>query len=202
MSLAEVHSLRLLPQRPIIEYAEPAIVVRELSYRYEPATQRVRRYADPMLNALLKYTLPPTRMPFMTITWALRDLSLAIYPGEVVAVTGPRGSGKSTLLKLIARKIAPTIGDVQTCGVVRLMAVSAADTEIAGVDVLLIEAGTLLDETLPPLRATVARARQRNAAVLIATRDADSISRLCTRVLCLNQGALASDEDTTENAPQ
>ncbi|OGV97438.1 hypothetical protein A2W24_05685 [Microgenomates group bacterium RBG_16_45_19] len=48
--------------------------------------------------------------------WALKDISLAVEPGEVVGVLGPNGSGKSTLLKLIAGVTEPTTGLVTVKG--------------------------------------------------------------------------------------
>jgi ABC-type polysaccharide/polyol phosphate transport system ATPase subunit len=48
--------------------------------------------------------------------WALRDVSLAIAPGEAVGLVGRNGSGKSTLLRVIAQIIKPTAGRVETSG--------------------------------------------------------------------------------------
>jgi ABC-2 type transport system ATP-binding protein len=49
-------------------------------------------------------------------TWALRDCSLAIPDGHVVALVGPNGAGKSTLLNLAVGLTAPSAGVVTVLG--------------------------------------------------------------------------------------
>jgi ABC-2 type transport system ATP-binding protein len=49
-------------------------------------------------------------------TWALRDCSLAIPAGSVVALVGHNGAGKTTLLNLIVGLIEPTEGSVSVLG--------------------------------------------------------------------------------------
>jgi putative ABC transport system ATP-binding protein len=48
---------------------------------------------------------------------ALKDINLAVHPGEFVAVMGPSGSGKSTLLTLAGGLQFPTRGRVFVEGV-------------------------------------------------------------------------------------
>ena len=43
---------------------------------------------------------------------ACRDVSFALYPGEVLAVVGESGSGKTTLLQLLSAQLAPSVGRV------------------------------------------------------------------------------------------
>ncbi len=48
--------------------------------------------------------------------WVLRDLSLTVEPGEIVALLGPNGVGKTTLLRVIATLIRPQRGEVRLFG--------------------------------------------------------------------------------------
>jgi len=52
-----------------------------------------------------------------TDRWALRDVSLRIPAGAVVALVGENGSGKTTLVKLLCRMYEPTEGRILVDGV-------------------------------------------------------------------------------------
>jgi ATP-binding cassette subfamily B protein len=51
-----------------------------------------------------------------TEPWVLREVSLRIPPGTVVAVVGENGAGKSTLVKLLCRFYQPTAGTITVDG--------------------------------------------------------------------------------------
>ncbi len=46
----------------------------------------------------------------------LREVSLALAPGEALAVAGPNGAGKTTLLRLLAGLMRPTAGEIRILG--------------------------------------------------------------------------------------
>ncbi len=48
--------------------------------------------------------------------WALKDVSLDVYEGEIVGIIGRNGAGKTTLLNIMARVLFPTEGDVYSNG--------------------------------------------------------------------------------------
>jgi ABC-2 type transport system ATP-binding protein len=48
--------------------------------------------------------------------WALRDCTLALPSGRVIALVGPNGAGKSTLLRLSVGLLAPTAGSIEIFG--------------------------------------------------------------------------------------
>jgi len=47
---------------------------------------------------------------------AVRDLSLTIWPGEVLGLVGPNGAGKTTTLRCLAGIIPATHGTIRVCG--------------------------------------------------------------------------------------
>jgi len=48
--------------------------------------------------------------------WALKDVNLEIFDGEVLGIVGKNGAGKSTLLKLMSRVTSPTTGNIKIKG--------------------------------------------------------------------------------------
>src|SRR3990167_1962255 len=82
---------------------QPIIEIRKLSKKYSLGT--VQHYYT-LRDSLSQIFRPTAHADF----WALKDVSLKIFPGEVVGIIGANGAGKSSLLKVLSRITPPTSG--------------------------------------------------------------------------------------------
>ncbi len=55
-------------------------------------------------------SLEKNRCPYCGTVWAANDISLDVYPGEVLGIVGESGSGKSTLMQSLYFDLEPTQG--------------------------------------------------------------------------------------------
>ncbi|MEA2278499.1 MAG: energy-coupling factor transport system ATP-binding protein [Solirubrobacteraceae bacterium] len=173
----------------------------------------------------------------------LRDVDLALAPGERVALMGRNGAGKSTLLRHLGGLRAPTRGNVDAAGRVALLLqnpndyllhetvgaeASAAALAAVGLDGLAarhprdlsggerqrLALAVVLDGGEPPAAVLLdeptrgmdraakadlaARLRGLDAAVLVATHDAEFAAAVAQRVVLLADGRPIADGPVEE----
>ncbi len=84
---------------------EPVVWTDRLSVRYRIPKEKV--------SGLKEFAIrwAQGRLEYETF-WALKDLNLQVYPGELFGIVGRNGAGKSTLLKVVAGLLHPEQGRV------------------------------------------------------------------------------------------
>ena len=68
-------------------------------------------------GSAIKFEAVTFHYPSRPLRAALTDFSLAVSPGETVAIVGPSGAGKSTVFQLLLRFYDPTSGRIELDGV-------------------------------------------------------------------------------------
>ncbi|MDE6851194.1 MAG: ABC transporter ATP-binding protein [Lachnospiraceae bacterium] len=88
-----------------------AVKVKNVGMRFNLSQERV----DNLKEYLIKFVRRDLKYDEF---WALKDIDFDIKKGERLGVLGLNGSGKSTLLKVVSGVLKPSVGSVQTRGIV------------------------------------------------------------------------------------
>ena len=92
-----------------INRQDEIIRLENVSVRYNLPSERIGTFKEYVIRILQR------KIRFNSF-WALRDVNLLVYPGEVLGIIGKNGAGKSTILKVISRVLRPTEGRVVVYG--------------------------------------------------------------------------------------
>ncbi|MGC9318795.1 MAG: ABC transporter ATP-binding protein [Armatimonadota bacterium] len=88
----------------------PVVEIEEMWKRYRRHHDRPARLKDAFLQRVLG------RVHKVEETWAVRDFTMRVGPGEIVGLIGPNGCGKTTVLSIVAGVLEPTRGKVRVRG--------------------------------------------------------------------------------------
>jgi ABC-2 type transport system ATP-binding protein len=101
-------SLQATAEESVTNLVE-AVHLEAVSVRYRVPSERVGTFKEYFIRRLKGQVQ-------MRTFWALQNVALDVYPGEVFGLVGVNGAGKSTLLKVVARVLRPTKGRVVVRG--------------------------------------------------------------------------------------
>jgi len=94
----------------IITKAENEIIrLENVSVRYRLPSERIGTFKEYIIRLIQR------KIRFNSF-WALHEVNLSVYSGEVFGIIGKNGAGKSTMLKVISRVLRPTEGRVVVYG--------------------------------------------------------------------------------------
>lgn len=120
---------------------ETTIKLEDVSVRYRAPEERVNTFKEYAIRRLKQQVV-------YRDFWALHNINLEIYKGEIFGIIGRNGAGKSTLLKVISRVVAPTEGRVWVKGHISpLLELGAGfHPELTGIENIFLN-GTILGHT-------------------------------------------------------
>jgi ABC-2 type transport system ATP-binding protein len=82
---------------------QAVIHLENISVRYRAPEEPYRSFKEFVIQII-------QRQVKMRDFWALKDVSLDVFHGEMVGIIGRNGAGKTTLLKVVSRVLSPTKG--------------------------------------------------------------------------------------------
>ena len=108
-------SLRTVSEASRIEYAPTenlevlAVSLENVGVRYRIPSEKFFTFKEYAIRWIQR------RVTYRDF-WALKNINLQVYQGEMIGIIGNNGAGKSTMLKLVARVLRPTVGRVMVRG--------------------------------------------------------------------------------------
>jgi ABC-2 type transport system ATP-binding protein len=105
MNLPTVSNMFSINAEESVTDPEEVVHLEAVSVRYRVPSERIGTLKEYFIRRLKGEVK-------MRTFWALQDVALNVYRGEVFGLVGVNGAGKSTLLKVVARVLRPTKGRV------------------------------------------------------------------------------------------